>query len=233
MDALWFFLAGLAVGCAPTWFYCRRVPVPTGHALLVHGGIEPTVYFSPVFLWPLRHRWELIDITTKTMAVDLRGKEGVLCKDNIRVNVRAVFAIQISHDPSDIIRVAQLVGSALASQPGTLEKLFHANLVHALRECFKQWDFVELSREKLVGELLRIIGDDLGGFRLVDVALESMEHTPLSNLDPNNLQDAEGIRKLTEMLAHERLITARLENELSSEDIKNALEQICRRASSS
>src|SRR5690606_35604042 len=44
-----------------------------------------------------------------------------------------------------------------------------------------------------------------------DVAIDYLEQTPKSSLDPTNILDAEGIRKITELTAAQNVIT----NELS------------------
>jgi flotillin len=46
-----------------------------------------------------------------------------------------------------------------------------------------------------------LIGTDLNGFSLEDAAIDYLEQTPLDAMDPNNIMDAEGIKKITELTA--------------------------------
>ncbi|MNM96686.1 Inner membrane protein YqiK [compost metagenome] len=52
-----------------------------------------------------------------------------------------------------------------------------------------------------------MIGNDLNGYALEDVAIDYLEQTPKSLLDPSNILDAEGIRKITELTAAQNVIT--------------------------
>jgi uncharacterized membrane protein YqiK len=67
----------------------------------------------------------------------------------------------------------------------------------------KRFDFVQLynERDHFKSEILKVIGTDLNGFTLDDCAIDFLEQTQLENLDPDNILDAEGIKKITELTA--------------------------------
>ena len=46
-----------------------------------------------------------------------------------------------------------------------------------------------------------MIGTDLNGFVLDDCAIDYLEQTPIESLDPDNILDAEGIKKITDLTA--------------------------------
>ena len=56
-----------------------------------------------------------------------------------------------------------------------------------------------------------MIGSDLNGYVLEDVAIDYLEQTAKNSLDPSNILDAEGIRKITELTATQNVITNELE----------------------
>jgi uncharacterized membrane protein YqiK len=51
------------------------------------------------------------------------------------------------------------------------------------------------------------IGTDLNGYVLEDVAIDYLEQTPLEKLDPNNILDSQGIRKITQLTAEQHIQT--------------------------
>ena len=51
--------------------------------------------------------------------------------------------------------------------------------------------------------MLKVIGTDLNGFVLDDAAIDYLEQTPLSALDPDNILDAEGIKKIHHLTAEQ------------------------------
>lgn len=59
--------------------------------------------------------------------------------------------------------------------------------------------------------MIEVIGNDLNGYLLEDVAIDYLEQTPKASLDPSNILDAEGIRKITELTAAQNVITNELE----------------------
>ena len=63
------------------------------------------------------------------------------------------------------------------------------------------------SRDQFRDEILRQIGDNLSGYVLEDAAIDYLEQTPLDKLDPHNIMDAQGIRKITELTAIEHIQT--------------------------
>jgi flotillin len=85
----------------------------------------------------------------------------------------------------------------------TIRTLFDAKFSEALKTVGKRFDFVQLynERDHFKSEILKVIGTDLNGFTLDDCAIDFLEQTQLENLDPDNILDAEGIKKITELTA--------------------------------
>lgn len=195
-------------------FYMR---VEQGKALIVNrrGHKEPQVTFTGASVFPLSARAEVMDISVKTIDIDRRGKEGLICKDNIRADIRVMFFVRVNKTVEDVLEVAQSLGCARASDPRTLEDLFEAKFSEALKTAGKSLDFAELyTRRTEFRDMVRgVIGKDLNGYVLEDVAIDYLEQTPLSALDETNIMDAEGIRKITEIAHEQRVQTNYLLNE--------------------
>ena len=88
-----------------------------------------------------------------------------------------------------------------------LVDLFEPKFSEALKTVGKQFDFVELynSRESFREEILKIIGTDLNGYLLDDAAIDYLEQTDLEKLNPNNVLDSEGIKKITDLTSKEAM----------------------------
>ena len=100
------------------------------------------------------------------------------------------------------------MGCDQAANPEKLLELFEAKFSHAIKATAKLMDFSELycDRQGFRKHIIAAIGQDLNGYVLEDVALESLEQTPLEYLDHNNTLDAEGIRKITMITSQEQEI---------------------------
>jgi len=193
-------VGGLAAGLMfSRWF--RKVD--QGQALIRTGRGETRVSFSGIFIIPILHKAELMDISVTRLEINRRGQQGLICKDNMRADISVAFFVRVNKTEQDVLRVAQTIGCVRASDRTAIAELFEAKFSEALKTVGRQFDFVELynSREKFREEILRIIGTDLNGYVLDDAAIDYLEQTPLEFLNPNNILDAEGIKKITELTA--------------------------------
>ncbi len=180
-----------------------------GKALIVSKLRKVDVTFTGQVVLPVLHKAEVMDISVKAIEITRTGKDGLICRDNIRADIRISFFVKVNKTVEDVVKVAQAVGTARASDQDTLQELFHAKFSEALKTVGKQLDFTDLytKREELRYRIIEVIGIDLNGYHLEDAAIDYLEQTPLTQLDPANILDAQGIRKITELTAIEHVRT--------------------------
>ncbi|MDR0996743.1 MAG: hypothetical protein LBL69_03650 [Zoogloeaceae bacterium] len=187
--------------------------VEQGYAMIVNTlRSEPEVTFTGRMVYPVIHKAEMMDIALKTIEIERTGNDGLICQDNIRADIKVTFFVRVNKTTEDVLRVAQGIGCARASNQDTLEELFSAKFSEALKTVGKSMDFVELyhRRDDFRDEIIRQIGDDLSGYILTDAAIDYLEQTPLAKLDPHNILDAQGIKKITDLTAAENVRTNEL-----------------------
>jgi uncharacterized membrane protein YqiK len=187
--------------------------VEQGYAMIINTlRSEPDVTFTGGMVYPIIHKAEMMDISLKAIEIDRSGNQGLICRDNIRADIKVMFFVHVNKTTEDVLKVAQRVGCERASHIETLESLFAAKFSEALKTVGKSLDFVELyqSRDRFRDEIIRQIGEDLSGYALEDVAIDYLEQTPLSRLDTNNILDAQGIKKITDLTATEHVRTNEL-----------------------
>ncbi|GHE04141.1 hypothetical protein GCM10010339_34530 [Streptomyces alanosinicus] len=183
--------------------------VDQSQALIVSKTRRVDVSFTGQVVLPILHKAEVMDISVKTIEISRAGRDGLICRDNIRADIRILFFVKVNKTVEDVIKVAQSVGTERASHQDTLQELFHAKFSEALKTVGKQLDFTDLytKREELRYHVIELIGVDLNGYHLEDAAIDYLEQTPLTQLDPANVLDAQGIRKITELTAVEHVRT--------------------------
>jgi flotillin len=171
------------------------------------GGIR--VAFDYMIRLPLIQSYELVDISVKKLEIHRKGKDGLVCKDNIRADISVAFYIRVEATPDSVRKVAQMLTPERVADMGQLRELFEAKFSEALKTAGKQMEFHELFTERIRfrDEIQRTIGKDLDGFFLQDVAIDYLEQTPLDQHDPSNVLDSEGIRKITEITQRERVLS--------------------------
>ena len=184
--------------------------VEQGKAMIVNTmRAEPKVTFTGSVVVPVFHKMEVMDISLKTIEVDRNGSDGLICKDNIRADIKVGFFVRVNKNRDDVLKVAQAIGCERASNLETLEDLFSAKFSEALKTVGKSLDFEDLyaKRDNFRDLIIDNIGTDLNGYILEDVAIDYLEQTPISKLDPNNILDSQGIRKITELTAEQHIQT--------------------------
>ncbi|WP_298314213.1 flotillin family protein [uncultured Aquimarina sp.] len=182
--------------------------IPQGQALVRTGfkgtqvATDKGLYVVPVF-----HKVEIMDISVKKIQIERLGGDGLVCKDNMRADIKVAFFVRVNSDVDSIKKVAQTIGCERASEVSTLEELFEAKFSEALKTVGKKFQFTELyeARREFRDEIVNIIGTDLNGYTLEDCAIDYLEQTPVSFLKMDNILDAEGIKKITELTAAQNM----------------------------
>ena len=188
--------------------------VPQGQALVVSKWRTVVVTFTGQVVIPVIHKSEIMDISVKNIQIERRGKgNGLICKDNIRADISVEFFVKVDPTEQAVKKVAQAIGCERASDIQTLNTLFAAKFSEALKTVGKKFEFESLytDRDSFRDEIVEIIGKDLNGYVLEDVAIDYLEQTPLADFDPDNILDADGIRKITERTAIQHIETNKAE----------------------
>lgn len=160
------------------------------------------LYVVPVF-----HRVEVMDVSVKKIQIERLATEGLICKDNMRADIKVAFFVRVNNEVEYIKKVAQTIGVERASRQETLEDLFEAKFSEALKTVGKKFDFIQLyeARREFRDEIVDIIGTDLNGYTLEDCAIDFLEQTDVTHLKADNILDSEGIKKITDLTAAQNI----------------------------
>src|SRR4030095_12398729 len=85
---------------------CYR-KVEQGKALVRNGMGGTKVSFAGIAVYPIVHRSETIAISVKRVESDRNGKNGLICMDNMRADIKVAFFVRVNQTPEDVLRVAQ------------------------------------------------------------------------------------------------------------------------------
>lgn len=220
--ALLVLLAGFVTAFSK--FY--RKPGPEEAIVRTGVGGLMTITGKGMIVVPLIQEAHLMDLSVKRVLIARDGEDGLICQDNMRADIKVTFFVRVNNQPEDIKTVAETIGPRRASAQDKLEELFEAKFSEALKTVGKNFDFVKLytERDQFKEQILRVIGTDLNGYVLDDCAIDYLEQTPLERLNPTNILDAEGIKKITELTALEKVkenhFTREKEKTLKKQDVE-------------
>ena len=216
-----FFMALIAIAFLFNQFYRKVGP----EEALVRSGLGglAAVTGKGILVFPVIHRVDRMDLSVKRIEIHRKGGQGLICRDNMRADIEVAFFVRVNNARETILQVAQSLGCRRASERAALVELFDAKFSEALKTVGKRFDFVELyeERDKFKEEIIKVIGTDLNGYVLDDCAIDYLEQTSMEMMDPQNILDAEGIKKIVDLTAREHILA----NEIAREKEKTIKKQ--------
>lgn len=200
--------------------------ITQGKALVRTGMGSTKVAFEGMYVVPLLHTAETMDISLKQVVISREGKDGLICKDNIRADIKVVYFVRVNATNEDVKKVARTIGCKRASDPEMLIQLFEAKFSEALKTAGKQFDFADLynARTEFRDNIVSQIGQDLNGYYLDDCAIDYLEQTNVDHLDEENILDAEGIKKIRDLTAIQITLANKIQREKEKEIRKQDVE---------
>ena len=178
---------------------------------------------------PILQQLQIMDLSVKKLEVVRKGKDGLICQDNIRADIEVVFYVRVNDqrtedetgkkDFHDIKTVATQVGCERASEIDLLKQLFEAKFSEALKSAGKKMEFEKLYTDRIPfrEEIIDTIGSDLNGYTLEDVAIDYLEQTPKADHDENNVLDSQGLAKIVKITAEQQELKNEREQKLMVE----------------
>ncbi len=85
------------------------------------GGLDVSTA-EGTFVVPMFHRYEFMDLTLKSFEISRQGSEGLICKDNIRADIKVAFFIRVDSSKEEMKEVAQSIGASRCSELETLAR---------------------------------------------------------------------------------------------------------------
>jgi flotillin len=197
----------LTAGVSVFLFCIRKIQPGRAGVKTGWGGLK--VSFDWMIRFPMLQTYHIMDISVKKLEIQRKGKDGLVCKDNIRADIGVAFYIRVDATVESVRKVAQMLTPERVSDLNQLRELFEAKFSEALKTAGKQMEFHELFTERIKfrDQIQATIGKDLDGFLLQDVAIDYLEQTPLEQHDPSNVLDSEGIKKITQITQRERVLS--------------------------
>lgn len=208
------FMALFGGGMAYLSFY-RRTAADMAFVRTGKGG-NKVVLDGGAMVLPVLHRVLEINLRTMKLGVNPRGQNALITRDNLRANVLAQFYIRVQADEEHILNAARSLGESSVNAEA-VEALVSEKLVSALRAIASQMDLFEIhtKRDEFAEKVKEHVKADLeaNGLLLESVTISELDQTDPGELSDNNVFDAQGKRKITEITAAAAVERNNLERE--------------------
>jgi uncharacterized membrane protein YqiK len=177
------------------------VKVPANMAFVRTGlGGRKIVTDAGALILPIVHNLQWLSLETFKIEILRANRDAFITKDRYRVDIGAEFYVKIAPEGAMIEAASRSLGDKSFSADG-IKQLVEEKLVSALRSAAAQMELVQLheNRRGFARSVKEIVTEPLAqnGLGVEDVALFTLDQTDKSQLDPNNIFDAEGLRQIT------------------------------------
>jgi uncharacterized membrane protein YqiK len=201
-------------GLLLTWFSLYR-KTPANQALVRTGqGKAKVVLDGGTVVFPIIHEVVPVSLETMKLEVERQGLDALITQDNLRVDVKAEFYIRVSPIEEDILQAARSLGTKSINAQAVGHLVFE-KLVSALRSVAAQKDLAAIhsDRKTFASAVQELVAEELqqNGLLLESVTISRLDQTDPHGLSDENIFDAQGKKKITEITAAARVERNRLE----------------------
>jgi flotillin len=179
-------------------------------------GGQRVVLDGGVLCLPFLHRVDEISMRTQKMDVRRAGEKSLITEDRLRVDVDMEFHVRVLPTPQGVATAAQAFGAKMLRSE-ELRGLLEGRFVDALQAvvAVHSMDALHDKRAAVVRAVKAGLGDDMTSHGLVleSVSLVRLDQTPLAGLNENNAFNAQGMRRLAEIVANHKMRRTEIEAE--------------------
>ena len=169
-----------------------------GRRVVIDGGLLALPWF---------HEVTRVNMQTIRLEVDRRADQSLITRDKLRIDVGAEFYLSVPPEEASVARAAQALGRR-SFQASELRELLEGIFVDALRSiaATRSMDELHEGRAEFMTRIRETVAQNVSGYglQLDAVALTALDQTPFAALDENNAFNAEGLRKLSQVIAQSK-----------------------------
>ncbi len=225
--ALVFLVVAIVLGVL---FLNRFYAKSTRETALVRTGLggRRVLIDSGALSLPILHRIERINMRTTRLRIERQGAASLISEDRLRVDVAMEFHVRVEPTEEGVATAAQAFGSKTFREE-EMQGLIEGKLVDAIQSAVASRSMDELheKRDAFVEAVSARLTPNLGrsGLMLDSVSLVRLDQTPFNALDENNAFNAVGMRKLAELVSHNKKARVQIETEADVEIRRRLLDQ--------
>ena len=201
------------------WFLQRYYAKATLDTALVRTGFGGcrVVTDGGCLSLPILHQVQKVSMGALTFAIDREGRDAVLTRDQMRADIQFEFELRVAPTKEGISTAAQALGSRIARGGETVKDVFAGSLVDAIQRAAasRTLEEIHLDRSGFSADVADAIETQAAklGLTLVSASLIAVDQSDLSQRNENNTFNAQGMRRLAELVADQRKARVRIETE--------------------
>jgi uncharacterized membrane protein YqiK len=181
-------------------FYIRT-KANEGFVRTGRGGAQ-VVLDGGTYVIPVLHEIVRVPLETMRLDVDRTGADALITADKLRADLKAEFYIRVQPNRDDVLNAARSLGEKTFDLR-SIEELVKDKLISTLRAvaATRTLDELNAKREEFAAETKKAVEADLrhNGLTLETVTVSKLDQTDPQLLNPHNVFDAQGLRRIAEI----------------------------------
>lgn len=164
-----------------------------GSKVIIDGG---------VLLFPVVHRITRVSLKVIKLTCVREAQDALITRDYLRADVHSEFYMRVGATPEQVLNAARSFGEESWNEEKIDEKVSQ-KLISALRSVAAKHELAELhsDRESFASAVQELVAKEIepNGLILETVTISRLDQTDPGHLNDNNVFDAQGKRKITEI----------------------------------
>jgi len=167
------------IGGMGAWLaMCLKTAAPE-EALVVTMPRGRKVSFTTIVVMPVVHTLDRVSLREHAIPIERRGDTALRTGDDQAVELVATFRVRVNRTTEDVLRALGTMGPRTGDLDALRER-FTPTFTHALEAVGRELDAraIDRDREAFRHRVLEVVGSDLDGFVLADLAVTGVRVVP-------------------------------------------------------
>ncbi|SOE18981.1 flotillin [Hoeflea halophila] len=201
------------------WFLQRYFAKATLDTALVRTGLggKRVVLDGGCLALPILHQIQRVSMGSVTFPAGRKGRDSLLTKDQLRADIEMEFELRVEPTAEGVATAAQVLGMRIARGGDAIREVVAGALINAMQDAAAQRNLadIHLDRSGYTAQVTQAVAEHAArlGLTMVSTSLVSVDQSDLSQLNEGNAFNAQGMRRLAEMVAEQRKARVRVETE--------------------
>ena len=214
-----FLVFAVAVLLIGIWVFHRYFVKASRDIALVRTGFggQHVVLDGGCFAFPILHKVQKVSMDAMTIRQQQKGAASLMTDDRLRADVEMAFEFRVSATNEGVSLAAQSLGSRISRSGADVEDLLAGAVVNAMQNAAaaRELNQIHTDRAAFTAEVSGAVSERAGklGLELISGALVSVDQSDLSQLNDQNIFNAEGMRRVAQLVADQRKERVLIETE--------------------
>ncbi|MCC3305165.1 flotillin family protein [Sneathiella sp. HT1-7] len=166
---------------------------------------------------PILHQSQKVMMSAIPLKVSRQGAQSFISKDHLRVDIEMNFEVRVTPDEQGVATAAQALGPRIARSGDALHEVLGSKIIDTIQAACASLTLEDIhsDRKSFTDQIAASVSTFVEslGLRLESSSLLHLDQAAFGSLDENNVFNAIGMRKVTELVSMNKKERIKIETE--------------------